>query len=341
MGVETEPHGCSPTPLTWLLVGAGDIAQKRVGPAIVCSGGRRLVGICDSSLERARALAARFGCEAVYADLDGALERCPAQAVYLATPVFLHSRQAAQVLASGRHVLVEKPLGVCGADATIALKAAEGKDLRAGCAYFRRLSPRYLHAKQMLDAGEFGRVVSVRMSYASWFAPEPTDAKYWRVVRDYSGGGPLADMGSHMLDVLIGLFGEARVIAARTANVIHQYAAEDSAAAFLELEGGASVFIECHWCSRTWVHALEIIGTEASLKWNPFDSGPVLKTVGPKTEALDLPSAANVHAPLLDDFELAVRTGRDPAVSLREAYKTTVLLDAVYETARRSSEALR
>lgn len=338
MGLETEYRESSPNPLTWLLVGAGDISQKRVAPAIASGGGRRLAGICDSSLERARALAARFCCAEVYTDLDEALERSSAQAVYLATPVFLHSRQAAQVLTAGRHVLVEKPLGVSAADALLALRAAESTNLRAGCAYFRRLSARYLHAKQMLQAGEFGRVVSVRMSYASWFAPESADAKYWRVERDQSGGGPLADMGSHMLDILIGLFGGAAVVGARTANLVHHYQVEDSAAAFLEVEGNIPAFVSCHWCSRTWVHEFEIIGSEARLKWDPFDSGPVLKTIGSQTESLDLPPAPNVHTPLLDDFELAVRLGRDPAVPLREAYQTNVLLDAVYGIAPNASE---
>jgi predicted dehydrogenase len=340
MGLETEHRASSPNPLTWLLVGAGDISQKRVAPAIASGGGRRLAGICDSSLERARALAARFGGAEVYTDLEEALERSSAQAVYVATPVFLHSRQAAQVLASGRHVLVEKPLGVSTADASLALRAGASTNLRAGCAYYRRLSARYRHAKQMLEAGEFGRVVSVRMSYASWFAPEPSEAKFWRVVRDQSGGGPLADMGSHMFDILIGLFGRAEVVAARTANVVHRYQVEDSAAVFLEVGGGIPVFVNCHWCSRTWVHEFEIIGSEARLKWDPFDSGPVLKTVGSQTESLDLPPAPNVHTPLLDDFELAVRLGRDPAVPLREAYQTNVLLDAAYGLAPNASEVL-
>jgi predicted dehydrogenase len=144
-----------------------------------------------------------------------------------------------------------------------------------------------------------------------------------------------------MLDVLLGLFGSVKVVAAGTRNVLQPWEVEDSAEAFLELEGGIPAFLDCHWCSKTWVHVFEIIGTEARLKWDSFDSGPVLKTVGSTTESLSLPPDPNVHLPLLDDFETAIRLGRAPAVPLAEAYKTTVLLDAIYAAAGRPSETLR
>lgn len=330
MGTETDPRGSASSRLTWLVVGAGDVAQKRVAPAIVDSEQNRLMGICSRSLERARQFAAKFGGAAVYTDLEEALANCPAEAVYLATPVYLHSGQAVKVLASGRHVLVEKPLGISAEDASLAVSAAQNADRQAACAYYRRLSPRFLHAKQMLRTGEFGRVLYVRMAYSSWFVPRPGEAKYWRVVRDQSGGGPLMDMGSHMLDLLIGLFGRARVVAARTANRLHTYQVEDSASVLLELDGDIPAFMTCNWCSRNWAHEFEIVGTEARLKWDPLDTGLVLKTAGGRTEPLDFPAQPNVHAPLLEDFALAVRTGRSPAVPLAEAYKANALLDAIY-----------
>ncbi len=330
MGTETDPSGPASSRLTWLLVGAGDIAQKRVAPAIVASEQNRLMGICSSSPDRAKEFAVKFGVTRVYSNLEQALSDCPAEAVYLATPVYLHSGQAAKVLASGRHVLVEKPLGISASDASLAMFAAQNADRQAACAYYRRLSPRYVHAKQMLGAGEFGRVLYVRASYASWFAPMPGEAKYWRVVHDQSGGGPLMDMGSHMLDLLIGLFGGAKVIEARTANRVHTYQVEDSASVLLELDGEIPAFMTCNWCSRNWAHEFEIVGTEARLKWDPFDTGPVLKTAGGSTEPVDFAPQPNVHAPLLEDFALAVRARRSPVVSLAEAYKTNTLLDAIY-----------
>ena len=322
----------------WLLVGAGDLAGKRVASALATARPGRLVGVCDVAAERAEALAGQFQAAEVFTDLDAALGQTSANAVYLATPVHLHASQAACVLASGRHVLVEKPLGVDAADAARAVKAAEGKDLRAGCAYYRRTMPRYEQARQMLAAGEFGRVVLVRMTYFSWFNPPADDPKYWRVVRAKGGGGPLADMGSHMFDVAIGLLGMPRTVYARAKTLVQPYEVEDSAVILMELADGAPVVASFAWNSRTWSHEFEIIGTEAKVKWHPYDSGPVVKTVGRDVQQLDLPNDDNVHAPLVADFVDAVLTGRNPVAPLAEAAKTNLLLDAVYRSAEQNAE---
>lgn len=322
----------------WLLVGAGDIAQKRVAPALAQTPNSRLVAVCDPARDRAESLARTHGAAAVYADFEEALERTDATAVYLATPVALHAGQAERVLASGRHVLVEKPLGVTAVDAARAVAAAGGRGLRAGCAYFRRCSPRYAHARQMLASGEFGTIVLVRLAYASWYNPETGDPKYWRVVPGKSGGGPLSDVGTHMFDVMIGLLGMPRSVYAKVSTKVQPYQVEDSSAMLMELENGADVVATCHWNSKTWVHTFEIVGTEARLLWQPYDGGKVLKTVGRETQELDLPNPANVHQPLIEDFVAAIREGRDPAVPLSEALKTNRLLDAVYRSARERQE---
>jgi predicted dehydrogenase len=320
----------------WMLVGAGEIAAKRVASALVGSG--ELVAVCDIVRENAERAAAEFRAREVYQDLREALARTSADTVYLATPVFLHAAQAAAVLKSGKHVLVEKPLGVSAADAAQAVDAARDKNLRAGCAYFRRCSPRFAHARGMIERGEFGRIVLVRMTYFSWFNPAPDDRKYWRVVPAKSGGGVLADMGSHMLDVLIGLLGMPTRVFAETRTLVQPYKVEDSAAVLMELADGAQVIASFHWNSKTWAHEFEIVGTDAKVKWFPYDSGKVFQTVGPATEELDLPNPDNVHRPLVEDFVRAVRTGGDPAVPLAEALKTNILLDAVYESARQGQE---
>jgi predicted dehydrogenase len=322
--------------LKWLLVGAGDIAGKRVSAAL--SGSGELVAVCDLVRERAERAAEPSGAREVYQDLAEALAGTSARAVYLATPVFLHAWQARQALESGRHVLVEKPLGLNAADAAQAVEAARGRDLTAGCAYYRRCSARYAHAKEMIGSGTFGRIVLVRMAYSSWFNPAADDPKYWRVVPSKSGGGVLSDMGSHMFDVLIGLLGMPVMVYAETRTLVQPYAVEDSAAVLMELPGGAPVVASFGWDSRTWSHEFEIVGTEARLKWSPYDSGKAVVTVGRETRELELPDPDNVHRPLVEDFDRAVRAGAAPVVPLAEALKTNILLDAIYESSRQGRE---
>lgn len=327
------------TQVKWLLVGAGDIAQKRVAPALAAAKDSKLVAVCGVQREQAEKLARQYNVDEIYVDLDSAL-KTPVDAVYLATPVACHVPQAIQALEAGKHVLVEKPLGLNADDCRRVVDVARKSGKTAGCAYFRRLFPRYLEAKRMLAADEFGKIVLVRMVYYSWFAPAKNDPKYWRVIRAASGGGPLSDMGTHMFDVMTGLFGTPRSVYAHCVNQVHKWDVEDAATILMTLKNGAQVTASFGWNSKTWRHEFEIIGTEARMNWLPYDSGPVLKTAGRETTSLDWPSVANVHLPLVEDFIEAVQQKRTPVCDLAEASQTNVLLDAVYLSARENREIM-
>ena len=324
--------------LKWLLVGAGDVARKRVAAALAGASGAALTAVCDLRAEDAQSLAAEYGVEAVFTDLEEALETSGADAVYVATPVALHLPHAVQALEAGKHVLVEKPLGLTAEECGRAVAAAAQSGKTAGCAYYRRLFPAYRQAREMLDAGAFGRIVLARMVFFSWFAPASGDPKYWRVVRGRSGGGPLSDMGTHMFDVLIGLLGQPASVFARCENLVHQWDVEDSASIVMTLPDGAHVTASFGWNSQTWRHEFELVGTEAKVYWHPFDSGEVVKTVGRQVDNLSLPPAGNVHLPIVEDFVGAVAQGREPVCPLSEAIKTNELLGAIYRSAAEQRE---
>lgn len=316
----------------WLLIGTGDIVRKRVGPALMGAAGGKLVGLCGGR-DRAAALAQEYGGIAAFDNVSAALRECDADAVYVATPVHRHGEEALAALAAGKHVLVEKPLGLDGADARRMVDAAAKSRLRAGCAYYRRCYPRYKHLMDLLASGALGRILLVRTSSASWFNPEPGDPKCWRVRKQQSGGGPLADSGSHMLDLTIGLCGLPRSVCSHAETLVQQYEVEDTASLLMQFENGAHGLAHFGWGTRSFAHELEVIGSEGKVQWLPVDGGKAIVTLGRDVQQLDLPNAANVHEPLVADFNRAVLDGRDPIVPLAEAAKTNHLLDAVYRSA--------
>ena len=323
--------------MKWLLLGAGDISRKRVLPALVAEPRSHVAAVCDLDESRAKDVASECGARA-FTDYAAALSDSGADAVYVATPVFLHVPHAIQALEAGMHVLVEKPAGVNYEQAAALAAAADKASSKCGVSYFRRFAPKYAMAKRMLDTREFGQVVLIRMTYFSWFNPDTDDPKYWRVVPEKSGGGPLSDMGTHMFDVLIGLFGLPEKVYAQVATLTHDYAVEDSSAIIMTMPGGAQVIASFNWNSKTWSHEFEIIGTEAKVKWHPYDSPTVLKTVGRQIDEIPMANHENVHYPLIEDFVSAVEAGRDPAVTAAEAARTNLLLETVYESARGNCE---
>lgn len=326
------------TTLNWLLTGTGDIAKKRVAPALTAVSGSRIEAVCDISIERGRALGSLYGAEKVYTDYETALKDSAVNAVYIATPIYLHVPMSVKAIEAGKHVLVEKPLGLSEKDVQEAVKAESQSTIACACAYFRRFYPRYEMLKNMLESGEFGKIVLIRMTYFSWFDPRPGDPGFWRVDPEKSGGGPISDMGSHMFDVLIGLFGLPATVSAMTCISNRTWKVEDSSAMSMRMNDGALVTASFHWNSKTWVHMFEVVGTEAKILWQPYDSGPVVKTVGREITEIDLPNANNVHEPLIEDFVNAVRMKRPPAITFSEAAKTNRLMDAVYRSSHEKRE---
>lgn len=326
------------TKVNWLLVGAGDIAAKRVASALKNAADSQLIAICDLNKDRARDIAQKFGIPKVYTDYLEALNCDDIDAVYLATPIHLHGSQAIQSIAAGKHTLVEKPICINIREGKMLVEAAERSVVKVGCAYYRRLYPAFAYTKDMLVAGNFGSLVLGSMLYHSWFNPQPDDPKYWRVVHAKSGGGPLIDMGSHMFDTLIGLIGLPKSVSACITNLHTGWDVEDTAALVLNMPDGSLVTASFSWHSKTWQHQFELVGEGKKIAWMPFDSGNVVKTVERSVETLAMPPAANVHQPLIDNFVQAILYESQLACPPDEAFKTNLLLEAIYQSARQKRE---
>ena len=332
-------------PLTWLIIGTSDIVKKRAAAAIATAPGSKLLGVCGG-LDRAAAIAKEHGATEVFDDVDRALAQTKADAVYIATAVYRHQNEALKSLAAGKHLLIEKPLGLNAADAAAMVDAAAktnaarkpADQLVTGCAYYRRTYPRFAHAKQLINSGGLGKITHVRMSCHSWWAPAANDPKIWRVDPTKSGGGALADMGCHMVDLVIGLLGMPVSVYAKNGNLVHTYGVEDSTSALMTFASGTQLLASFAWSTKAFLHDIDIIGTDAKLSWQPFDTGKVTRSAGRDSVEFDLPNAANVHVPLVQDFVEAVRDRRPTVSPLDQALLANRVIDAVYTSAATGKE---
>ena len=319
----------------WLLVGAGQIANNRVAPALAEAANSTIVAVCDARSEPATALAEKFGVNKIYGDFEQALAESGADAVYLATPVALHVPHSLRVLESNKHLLVEKPLGLNVTECQRLASAAQGSNKLAGCAYYRRHSGYYKLTKAMVENGELGQIVGGYMNYFIYHKPDKSALNYWTVVREKSGGGLLCHLASHIFDIFIGLFDLPLSVCAQCATLTNDWNVEDCAAIIIKLRNGALFTTNFNWNSMTPCrHELEILGTRAKVSWGwPHDSEPLLKTVGREVQKVEIPKIKNIHLPLVQDFVDAVLNNRTPLCTVEEAFKTSLLTDAIYRSA--------
>src|SRR5712675_2346743 len=140
--------------LNWLVVGIGDIATRRVIPAINAERRSTLYGV----VSRDKATGQGFS-DRVWTNLDEALSDPKIDAVYIATPVALHAPQTIASLMNGKHVLCEKPVAMNYAEASQMVQAARETGKTLGIAYYRRMYPKVQLAKELIEQGAIGRPV--------------------------------------------------------------------------------------------------------------------------------------------------------------------------------------
>jgi len=308
--------------LNWLVIGIGDIATRRVIPAIQAEPRSRLYGLVTRDSRKAAPYGAR-----VWTSLDEALSESEVQAVYVATPVFLHAPEAIQSLRAGKHVLCEKPMAMSEVEARSMVLAAEESGRTLGVAYYRRTYPKLRRAKQLLDAGIIGKPVLAELTSHSWFDEKQSD-RSWLIDPAKAGGGPLYDIASHRIDVLNFLFGQPLHVSAHLSNVVHHYAVEDNATVMIEYAGGVRGTVDVRWHSKVTRDECRIRGTEGEMELSPLN-GPVL--IYPNGQE-NLPPHVNLHYPIIENFVDAV-LGKVPLLA---SAASSFWTDWVIERARKS-----
>jgi len=255
-------------------------------------------------------------------------------AVYLATPVWLHAPQAIASLKAGKDVLVEKPMALDARESAEMCRVAEETGRRLAVAYYRRHWSRFQFVKEMLDRGDLGRVLHVRTALHGWYRPDPGDGGAWRLNPELSGGGVLSDVGCHRLDLVAWWFGLPRRVAADVATRTQAYGVEDSAYVLMELAGDVRFVGSFLWNSKERTDEIDIVGTEGVITLRPCDGPGVTLRAGRATQSWELPRPANAHQALIDEFAWAVIEGRAPRFAGPDGMSATRIIDAIHESAR-------
>ena len=151
--------------IKWALVGAGAISNKRVGPALRDATHSQISAVCDVVEEAAIDLADRFQVPEVFTSFDQLLSSTEVDAVYLATPVFLHASQAIKALRAGKHVLVEKPMALSVAEAEEMVKVSRETGKTLATAYYRRFFPTIKRVQELIADGSLGQVTTITSTY--------------------------------------------------------------------------------------------------------------------------------------------------------------------------------
>jgi predicted dehydrogenase len=278
----------------------------------------RLVAVADDVPGRASEAAARFGFLSSSVDWRELLDDPAVQAVSITVPNFLHREVGSAFVAAGKHIWIEKPVGLTASDA----RALGGGSGQVAVGFNYRNAPAVERARHLLREQQIGHVTHARFRLHSDYAAAPDGALSWRFTRERGGNGVLGDLGSHGIDLIRYLLGEISAVVADTAVFIptrprptgatsgHERGSgepgpvenEDWFGALLRMDSGARVVLEA---SRVAVaeqnsYGFEIHGTGGALFWDFRRMGELGVGTGPSPQ--DVPVHTIFAAPLDGDF---------------------------------------
>ncbi|MDG5806144.1 Gfo/Idh/MocA family oxidoreductase [Streptomyces ossamyceticus] len=348
--------------LTFGLIGCGSIggfwARLLTRQDGVPAGRARLAAVAGRDPVRAGALATEVGCAVT--DVAGLLARPDVDAVLVCTPSGTHAELAEQVLRSGKHVLVEKPVDVTTRAADRLPDVAREAGRTLGVVSQHRFDPAARLARAVIESGGLGRITSVVAELSWWRAPAYYASGTWRGTPDLDGGGALMNQAIHAVDLVQWLAGPVVEVAAHTALLAHPgIEVEDVATASLRFANGAlgtllaSTAAYPGRTARTAVNGDRgsVVIDDDELAYlhlsRDGEEAPAYGAFGAADQSGDHAAsltrdrtrdAAGLlyqpHRDQLLDFCDAVRDGRPPLVDWHAGRQAVAVVTAVYASAR-------
>ena len=223
----------------WGIIGAGVIAPSHARAVQANAPRTRLVGVCDVVPEKAERLKQEFGGEFATGSLEELLARQDIDCVSICTPSGLHGECTMAAARAGKHILCEKPLDITRERMDVVLATVRECGVKLGCVFQSRTSPLNRRLREMLAAGEFGRVLFADLVGEDYRSPEYYRSAEWRGTIRYDRGC-LMNQGIHSLDLFLWLVGRpVQEVAGFWDHLAREIEAEDTIVGSLRFADGA------------------------------------------------------------------------------------------------------
>jgi predicted dehydrogenase len=250
-----------------------------------------LMAVADEAPGRAEEAAEQFGFAEARHDWRELVKDPRVQAVSITAPNFLHREIGVGLAEAGKHIWIEKPVGLTADDARAVADAVAAAGVHGAVGFNYRNAPAVAAARELISGGDLGTITHARFRLFSDYAAHPEGALTWRYQRDRGGNGVLGDLGAHGVDLVWYLLGDIDAVVADTAIFVaerarptgatagHTRAAggemgpvenDDYVSGLLRLASGARVVLEA---SRIAVgeqnnYGFEVHGTRGAVFWD-------------------------------------------------------------------------
>jgi predicted dehydrogenase len=345
------------------IIGSGGIATGFHMPGYASIPDQcEIVAVCDINASAAEAAAAKFGIQNVYSDYQKLLADPKVDSVSITTPNRFHYQPTLDALRAGKHVLCEKPLAMNGAEAREMVRLANSTGLILQVALQARFTGHAQFLKQFIDHDHMGDII-----YARCKALRRRGVPHWGVFidKEQQGGGPLIDIGVHILDLTLFFMGYPKPISASgiTSNRLgtdpnvtnffgpydrSKFTVEDFAAGLIRFDNGAAITLESSFMANIAEDSFEtqLMGTKAGATirgWSGDDVLNIYKELDGQYFHLKpghIPKVESAHTAEVVAFVRAIREGLPSPVPGENGLILNAIFDALYKSAASGHEEM-
>ena len=320
--------------------------------------GVRAVALAGLEEPKLSELGQRYGVPNLHRDYKELVARDDLDAISVCAPNHLHAPVAIAALKSGKHVLCEKPLARTGAEAEAIVLAAREAGRVVQVAFTQRERGDVQVLKRHIMDGKLGRIYHVK---ATWMRRNGIPGMgSWFTNKEMAGGGPLIDLGVHLIDMALYLMGEPEIESVSCATYAElgpqgrggrgdaktiigdAYEVEDLATAFIRLSGGATLSLEAGWAAyreSSDDFGLTLYGTEGGAEMKVRNYG-TQDTVRIYTDVAGVPAVVvpeieprEGHLVVVSRFVETIRSGEWRGQVGEEGLRRARIIDACYASA--------
>jgi predicted dehydrogenase len=323
----------------------------------------KVVALAGLDTDRVIKLAKQHDIPTVVGDYQELLDTVEVDAISIAVPNYLHVPIGLAAIKAGKHVLIEKPLARNPTEGQLLVDAAKEAGVVLAIVFNRRARSDMEILRKHIDEGNLGEIYYAK---AFWMRRSGIPGLgSWFTSKEMAGGGPLIDLGVHVLDMALWLMDNPNVVSVSAATYAKlgpkgkgnwssgrfrqesdkPYEVEDLATAFLRTDKGASLHLETSWAAYTGAtdeFGIALMGDKggAELHVKEYSEIGTLKIFGDmggaptdSTPRLQAKGASAGHAEVIRRFADSILTGVPMSPSGEEGLDRTRLIDAIYRSA--------
>ncbi len=244
----------------WGVAGCGKFAETTFIPTLLQLKKSSLIATYSSDLNRAKEISNKYFAKNYFNDYQEFLKQ-DFEIVYIGSANNDHHWQVIEAAKAGKNILCEKPLALTSEQAQEMVDVCKQNNVFLAVNYVHRFHPLSVKAKEIIDKGMIGSIVTVSTSFNIDYEPDDN----FRFDIEQSGGGAFRDLGTHMIDLLRFFGGEVVDITGFIDNVVYKSQVDDFAAAVVKYKKGGYGFLNVSYNSRHAFNRIDIIGSNGSI----------------------------------------------------------------------------